>query len=322
MVVDVVHVQRDEFPFSQRGPPRWRRRAAARARPGRRQPAPAAGARSASQVVLGPRARVGADLAGGRRVQEPDRETARPWSAAGGRGRPAAPASRISVQDAGTRRAAAAGARCRSAARAAARSPLEGAERELGPARRAARPGPGRAAARRGRPGRSSSRPCSSRSSRSSGGNRPPGTWPRKGDGRAPEHREPLVQGRPAGRARPGRPCAMVAAVGQPDSGSCQDEAEIDVADQRAEAAVGQAAQRVPGDQPIAERFGVGGDGALQHGLTQVGRHGISPHGGRARMGSACMAPECQRAPATAGSWRPPGHRELPPGHVMMNADE
>ena len=50
-----------------------------------------------------------------------------------------------------------------------------------------------------------------------------------------------------------------------------QDQPEIDIAHQRAEATVGEAAQRVSGDEAGAQGSSIGGDCPGQHGLARMG---------------------------------------------------
>ena len=83
---------------------------------------------------------------------------------------------------------------------------------------------------------------------------------------RPPEHRQPLVQDRPLAplhlRDRPDR----VAVAGL--QRIAEDQAEVDVADQRAETAVRKAAQRIAGQQPVTQRDSVGVRGFGQHPLA------------------------------------------------------
>jgi hypothetical protein len=96
-----------------------------------------------------------------------------------------------------------------------------------------------------------------------------------QGGGRSPEHREPLVERRSSGFHGAGDSSDGDAVLHR--DRVPQDEPQVDVADQRAEAAMGQAAQRVPGDQACAQGVPVGRYGPSQDGLARIGIGQLPP---------------------------------------------
>ncbi len=118
--------------------------------------------------------------------------------------------------------------------------------------------------------------------------------------GGAPEHRQPFVERRSLAPLGLGDSLDRVGISGLEWIG--EDQAEVDVADQLAEAAVGEAAQRVCGKQPVAKLRPVGVDRLQQdrfavHGLNASTR--LVVH--RLGMSSPAMS-----LIAPSRSWRAP----------------